>query len=53
MNSFTTCINDENNTYFSFYPNWDKNARMDIARLNGEYLTEHLWIFGICLKKNI
>ena len=53
MNSFTTCINDENNTYFSFYPNWDKNARMDIARLNGENLTEHLWIFGICLKRDI
>ena len=53
MDSFMTCINDTNNTYFSIYPHWDKKARMEIARLNEENLTEHLWIFGVCLKKDI
>ena len=50
MNSFLTCINDKENTYFSIYPNWTKEARLDIARLNEEKLKEHLWIFGVCLQ---
>ena len=53
MNSFLTCTNNIDNTFFSIYPNWTKEAKMDIARLNKENLTEHLWIFGVCLKKDI
>ena len=53
MDSFMICINDTNNTYFSIYPHWDKKARMEIARLNEENLTEHLWIFGVCLRRDI
>ena len=53
MDSFMICINDTNNTYFSIYPHWDKKARMEIARLNEENLTEHLWIFGVCLRRGI
>jgi len=53
MNSFLTCINNSDNTFFSIYPNWTKEARMDIARLHKENLQQHLWIFGVCLKKDI
>ena len=53
MNSFLTCTNNPDNTFFSIYPNWTKEARMDIARLNKENFTQHLWIFGVCLKKDI
>ena len=52
MNSFLTCINNESNTFFSIYPNYTDSALEDIARLN-DNLQEHLWIFGICLKKDI
>ena len=53
MNSFLSCTNNTNNTFFSIYPNWTKEARMDIARLHKENLQQHLWIFGVCLKKDI
>ena len=53
MNSFLTCINNSDNTFFSIYPNWTKEARMDIARLHKDNLQQHLWIFGVCLKKDI
>ena len=52
MNSFSTCINNNSNTFFSIYPNYSDSALEDIARLN-DNLEEHLWIFGICLKKDI
>ena len=52
MNSFSTCINNQSNTFFSIYPNYSESALEDIARLN-DNLEEHLWIFGICLKKGI
>ena len=53
MNSFLSCTNNTNNTFFSIYPIWTKEARMDIARLHKENLQQHLWIFGVCLKKDI
>lgn len=52
-NSFLSCINDEENTFFSIYPNWTNENRLDIARLDKNNLKEHLWIFGICLKDQI
>ena len=52
MNSFSTCINNNSNTFFSIYPNYSKTALEDIARLN-DNLEEHLWIFGVCLRKDI
>ena len=52
MNSFSTCINNDSNTFFSIYPNYSESALEDITRLN-ENLEEHLWIFGVCLKKDI
>ena len=53
MNSFITCINDKTNTFFSIYPYWNKEARMDIVKLDEDKLKEHEWIFGICLKNNM
>ena len=53
MNSFRTCINNESNTFFSIYPNYTESALEDITRLNNDNLEEHLWIFGVCLKKDI
>ena len=52
MNSFSTCINNKSNTFFSIYPNYSKADLEDITRLN-DNLEEHLWIFGVCLKKDI
>ena len=52
MNSFSTCINNESNTFFSIYPNYSKADLEDITRLN-DNLEEHLWIFGVCLKRDI
>ena len=52
MNSFIACTSDKENTFFSIYPNWTKEARMEIARLNGKTLPQHLWIFGVCLKNH-
>ena len=53
MNSFRTCISNESNTFFSIYPNYSVSALEDITRLNNDNLKEHLWIFGVCLKKDI
>ena len=52
MNSFSTCISNESNTFFSIYPNYSKADLEDITRLN-DNLEEHLWIFGVCLKRDI
>ena len=52
LSSFYSCINDENNTFFTIYPNLTNDAKMEITRLNENNLDEHLWIFGVCLLKN-
>lgn len=49
MSSFSSCIKNDSNNFFSFYPNLTKEARNDIAHLKGN-LDQHLWIFGVCLK---
>lgn len=53
MSSFYTCIKNETNTFYSIYPQYSDEALQDIARLNNDNLEEHLWIFGVCLRKNI
>ena len=53
MSSFSTCVNNENNTFYSIYPQYSKQALQDIACLNNDTLEEHLWIFGVCLRRNI
>ena len=49
MSSFSSCIKNDSNNFFSFYPYLTKEARNDIAHLKGD-LSQYLWIFGACLK---
>ena len=53
MSSFHICLNNENNTFYSIYPNHTTKAIQDITRIDKTNIEEHLWIFGICLRKNI
>ena len=53
MSSFSICLNNESDTFYSIYPNHSTEAVEDITRLNKNNSEEHLWIFGICLRKNI
>ena len=48
LNSFTICINHDDHTFFTIYPNLNKAAKEKITKLD-ESLDEHLWIFGVCL----
>ena len=48
LNSFTTCINFSEHTFFTIYPKLNKTAKENITRLE-KSLDEHLWIFGVCL----
>ena len=48
LNSFTSCINYENHTFFTIYPNLTKIARNNITKLHSS-TDQHLWIFGVCL----
>ena len=51
LNSFTTCINFENHTFFTIYPNLTGNSKREVTKLITKLdkkLTEHLWIFGVC-----
>ena len=53
MSSFHICLKDGNDTFYSIYPNHSTQAVQDITRVNQNNSEEHLWIFGICLRKNI
>ena len=53
MSSFSTCLSDDNHTFYTIYPNHTTKAIQDITQINKKNSEEHLWIFGICLRKNI
>ena len=53
LNSFSNCINDTNNQYFTVYPNYDNDARINMTKLDNFSFTEHKWIFGVCLAKDL
>ena len=53
MSSFSTCIGDENNTFYSIYPQYSSEALENITVLDNDNFDEHIWIFGVCIKKNI
>ena len=50
LNSFTTCINHKDHTFFTIYPNLNKTAKENITKIYNSS-DEHLWIFGVCLLK--
>ena len=53
LNSFTTCIkNFSDHTFFTIYPNLKSGPKKNVTKLITKLdknLTEHLWIFGVCL----
>ena len=53
MSSFSTCIGDENNTFYSIYPQYSSEALENITVLDNDNFDEHIWIFGVCIRKNI
>ena len=53
MSSFHICIKDGNDTFYTIYPEHSTYAVQNITRVNPNNSEEHLWIFGICLRKNI
>ena len=56
LNSFSSCINDSidtNNRYFTVYPKYDDEARINMTRLDNFSFNEHKWIFGVCLAKDL
>ena len=53
LNSFSNCINDTNNQFFTVYPEYNNNARINMTQLDNFSFNEHKWIFGVCLAKDL